>query len=53
MLTFKLIFLSSFYPAPLPCLDDVTNDQVLSMSYKDPQYPEGHIFTSKLLPGAK
>nr|XP_002129696.2 5'-3' exoribonuclease 2 isoform X1 [Ciona intestinalis] len=42
--------------APVPihnCLDSVMNNQVLSMAFKDPAYPEGHIFEAKLLPGAK
>uniref|UniRef100_H2ZND9 5'-3' exoribonuclease n=1 Tax=Ciona savignyi TaxID=51511 RepID=H2ZND9_CIOSA len=42
--------------APVPiqnCLDSIMNNQVLSMAFKDPAYPEGHIFKAKLLPGAK
>jgi len=39
--------------APLPGLSDVEDNEVLSMSFKDPQYPVGHIFKAKLLPGAK
>ncbi|CAK8690060.1 unnamed protein product [Clavelina lepadiformis] len=39
--------------APLACLEDLKNNCALSMSYKDPVYPDGHVFEAKLLPGAR
>ncbi|XP_022087576.1 5'-3' exoribonuclease 2-like isoform X2 [Acanthaster planci] len=38
---------------PVPALEDVTHNNVLSVSFKDPQYPVGHLFPAKQLPGAK
>ncbi|XP_002741181.1 5'-3' exoribonuclease 2 [Saccoglossus kowalevskii] len=39
--------------SPLPMLEDLRNTEVLSVSFRDPQYPEDHVFSAKLLPGAK
>ncbi|XP_039259920.2 5'-3' exoribonuclease 2-like [Styela clava] len=44
---------SKFLESPLEGLESLKCNNVLSMCYKDPQYPEGHIFEAKLLPGAK
>jgi len=39
--------------SPLQGLCDITCNRVLSMKYKDPQYPEGHLFKANVLKGAK
>nr|CAB3267809.1 5'-3' exoribonuclease 2 [Phallusia mammillata] len=43
----------SVVPPPLPCLEAIQHNRVLSMKFKDPAYPEGHIFRAEILPGAK
>lgn len=39
--------------SPVRGLHDVIGNRVLSMKFKDPAYPEKHIFEAKVLPGAK
>ncbi|XP_077989276.1 5'-3' exoribonuclease 2-like [Glandiceps talaboti] len=38
--------------SPLPLVKDLKDTQSISVAYKDPQFPEGHIFSAKPLPGA-
>ncbi|XP_033626841.1 5'-3' exoribonuclease 2-like isoform X2 [Asterias rubens] len=37
----------------VPSLPDLEKNNVLSVSYKDPQYPPGHVFPATKLPGAE
>lgn len=39
--------------SPIKGLQDLNDNKVLSMKFKDPSYPKDHIFQAKLLPGAK
>ncbi|XP_038071349.1 5'-3' exoribonuclease 2-like isoform X2 [Patiria miniata] len=38
---------------PVPGLEDVQKNNVLSVNFKDPQFPTGFLFPAKQLPGAK
>ncbi|XP_064621509.1 5'-3' exoribonuclease 2-like [Lineus longissimus] len=38
--------------SPLPQLKDLTDNQALSVQFLDPQFEDGHLFKSSVLPGA-
>lgn len=38
--------------SPIYGLDDIYNNKVVTVSYRDPKYPDGFIFEAKVLPGA-
>ncbi|XP_049613705.1 5'-3' exoribonuclease 2 [Syngnathus scovelli] len=39
--------------SPIPMLRDIANNSAIGVKFKDPQFDEGFVFKSKLLPGAK
>lgn len=44
---------TNFVESPLEGIDSIRGNEVLSMCFQDPQYPDGYIFEAKVLPGAK
>lgn len=38
--------------SPIYGLNDVYNNKVVTISYRDPKYPEGFVFEAKRLPGS-
>lgn len=47
-----LAFPLSSLESPIYGLDDIYNNKVVTIRYRDPKYPDGFIFEAKPLPGA-
>lgn len=51
-LLFQIVIFPRTLDAPIYGVDDVQDNQVITICYRDPKYPENHIFQAKRLPGA-
>lgn len=52
MISFVFCLSNRTFVSPIYGLDDVYNNQVVTISFRDPTYADGFIFEAKRLPGA-